>query len=149
MPRLRISPAALTGAAAEGSIADPLAAALEAFAREVETDSPLPMAVAANFLPALSADWLRIRELPGRTGVTGRPVVPALGALERSGMITVRPGETGRGKVVALTPAGLRERDAYAERVTQVERAWRRRHGAAVIESLRGTLESMKSRLAD
>lgn len=149
MAELRSSLAAITGAAAEGSIADPLAAALEAFAREVETDSPLPMAIAANFLPALSTDPIRVRELPGRTGVTGRPVVPALGALERSGMITVRPAETGRGKVVTLTPAGLRERDAYAERVNQVERTWRARHGASVIESLRGTLESMRSRLAD
>ncbi|TCC07462.1 MarR family winged helix-turn-helix transcriptional regulator [Kribbella soli] len=149
MGELRSSLAAITGTAAEGSIADPPAAALEAFAREVETDSPLPMAIAANFLPALSADPIRVRELPLRTGVTGRPVVPALGVLERSGMITVSPAETGRGKVVTLTPAGLRERHAYAERVTQVERTWRARHGAAVIEALRGALEAMRSRLAD
>ena len=146
---LRSSLAAITGTDAEGSIADPLAAALEAFAREVEASSPVPMAVAANFLPVLSADPIRVRELPGRTGVTGRPVVPALGALERAGMIAVSPAETGRGKVVALTRAGLRERDAYAERVTQVERSWRARHGAAVIESLRGALEAMTPRLAD
>lgn len=64
-------------------------------------------------------------------------------------MITIRPAETGRGKVVTLTPAGLRARDAYAERVTQVERTWRGRYGATVIDSLRGTLESMRPRLAD
>lgn len=82
MTELRRSLAAITGAAAEGSIADPLGAVLEAFAREVETDSPLPMAITANFLSALSADPIRVRELPRRTGVTGRPVVPALGALD-------------------------------------------------------------------
>ncbi|MFF1817756.1 hypothetical protein ACFVWG_10710 [Kribbella sp. NPDC058245] len=149
MAELRSSLAAITGAATGGSIADPLATALDAFAREVETTSPVPMAIAANFLPALSADPIRVRELPGRTGVTGRPVARALGALQRSGMITVTPAETGRGKVVTLTPAGLRERNAYTERVTQVERSWRSRHGSAVIESLRGTLEALRPRLAE
>ncbi|GAA1131477.1 hypothetical protein GCM10009630_31690 [Kribbella jejuensis] len=149
MGELRSLLEVVTGMAADGSIADPLAAALQAFAREVENDSPLPMAIAANFLPALGAHPVRVRELPGRTGLTGRPVVPALGVLERSGMITLRPAETSRGRVAVLTPAGLRERDAYIERVTQVERTWRTRHGAAVIESLRGTLEAMGSRFAD
>ncbi len=149
MGELRNSLAVVTGAAVDGSIADPLATALDAFAQEVEKDSPVPMAIAANFLPALSADPIPVRELPGRTGVTGRPVTPALGALERLGMITVTPAETGRGKVVTLTPAGLQERNVYAERVTQVERTWRTKHGSAVIDTLRGALEALRPRLAD
>ena len=131
------------------SLADRLAAALQAFASEVEADSPVPMRIAANFLPALSAAPTPVRELPGLAGITGRPVLPALGALARAGLITIGPTKTGRGKVVALTPAGLAEQIAFADRVGAVERVWRDRYGAAVITSLRHALDALAPRLAD
>ncbi len=138
----------VTGNAA-GSLADRLAATLQAFAGEVEADSPVPMRIAANFLPALAADPIPVRELPRRTGITGRPVAPALGALARAGLITSGPVAAGRGKAVGLTPAGLEEQAAFADRVAAVEQAWRDRHGGAVITSLRDTLDALLPRLAD
>ncbi|WP_152360872.1 hypothetical protein [Microlunatus speluncae] len=131
------------------SLPDRLAAVLQAFASEVDADSPVPMRIAANFLPALSADPTPIGELPRRTGITGRPVTPALGALTRAGLITSGPVAVGRGKAVTLTPDGLAEQVAFTDRVAAVEGSWRDRYGAAVITSLHDALDALTPKLAE
>jgi len=121
-----------------------LARVLLAFAIAYERESRISLAVAANVLRVLDERGVRIRALPGLSGVSKEAIAMATG-FTGSRDITVIGADPdgGRWQVARLTPRGTVVRDAYADRVKSLEERWRQQHGTDVITSVRSCLERL------
>ena len=127
-----------------GALAALLANVLLAFTLDFERDVNLSLAIGANVLRLLGEEPVRVRDLPRHSAVSKEAIAMALGFLERRGDVRVATESAkSRVKVVALTPQGNRLRDAYEERLSEVEDGWREEFGGAVIDRLRGALEGV------
>jgi DNA-binding MarR family transcriptional regulator len=117
---------------------------LIAFTLDFERESAVSLAMAANALRVLTADGVRIRELPHLTGVSKEALSMAAGILTRRAWAVAEPDRAaGRGKLIRLTPGGLSARDDYLRLLDVVERRWRARFGPGAIDGLRRSLLSV------
>jgi hypothetical protein len=100
---------------------------LTAFTLTYELKAEVSLPLGANVLRVMGSDAIRIRDLPGLTGVSKEGIAMAAGYLRRSGLATSGPERTLR-----LTPEGLDALDGY----------W---HGAAAptVKALRGALSAV------
>lgn len=111
----------------------------EQLAGDDETKPPL--GVWANALRVIDAAGLDEREFGPKAILARRAVRVVVRDLAAQGWLEVARAPTGRGsKRLRLTAAGRRARDAGAKLAATVERRWRRRFGAAAIDSLRVSL---------
>jgi len=121
-----------------------LARVLLAFTLDFERESPVSLAVAANALRVLTDDGVRVRDLPGLTGVSKEALSMAVGVLARRGYAVVQPDQAaGRGKLVWLTPKGRSAQDDSGRLLGAVEQRWRSRSGTEQIGALRRALHAI------
>ena len=117
---------------------------LLSFALNYERESALSLAVSANLLRVLSEEGIRLRDLPGLTGISKEAVSWALGILVRARLAAEEPDPAAsRGKVALLTPRGTAARRAYQDLLSTTEERWRDRFGADSIAALRQPLEAL------
>jgi methyltransferase (TIGR00027 family) len=121
-----------------------LSRVLLSFALDYERESALSLAVSANLLRVLGEDGIRLRDLPGLTGISKEAVSWVLGILVRARLAAEEPDPAAsRGKVALLTPRGTAARRAYQDLLGTTEERWRDRFGADSIAALRQPLEAL------
>lgn len=131
---------------AVGRIALPslLAKVLLALALEFEDRWPVSLASSSDVLRVLDEPSQRLRDLPGRSGVSKESISMALGVLVKAGLVELGPSPAeGRGKVVRLTARGLAAQVANASRLASLEARWPARFGVDAIAGLRSSLEPL------
>lgn len=121
-----------------------LARVLLALAIDYERESRISLAIAANLLRVLDGRGIRLRDLPGLTGVSKESIAIAAGFTERADVakVSADPGG-GRWKALQLTPKGRLVRDMYLDRLESLEDRWQQRFGADVVAGLRSSLERL------
>jgi DNA-binding MarR family transcriptional regulator len=133
--------------AGEGSSADLsvlLSQVLLAFTLDFERESAVSLAIGANALRVLTAEGVRVRELPYLTGVSKEALGMATGILTRRSCAVVGPDPAAsRGKLIRLTPRGRSAQDEYIRLLDVVEQRWRARFGPGTIDTLRRSLLSV------
>jgi DNA-binding MarR family transcriptional regulator len=133
-------------AAADLALPALLARPLVAFAMEFESEFQprVSLAISADVLRVLDERPIRLQELPRMSGVSREAIDMALGILEKRRLTLTEPDPAAsRGKVVRLTGAGVKVREALHERAGALETRWAERFGGATIEAIRTALESL------
>jgi DNA-binding MarR family transcriptional regulator len=121
-----------------------LSRVLLAFAIEFERESELSLAINANVVRVLDENGVRIRDLPLLSGVSKEAIRMALGVLEKKRVVVIEPEQAGsRVKVARLTAKGVAARDAYRQRLGNIEEQWQSRFGKDTIRKLRKLLEGL------
>ena len=114
---------------------------LLAFAVEFEYESPVSLAIGANVLRVLDEHGVRVRDLPGLSGVSKEGISMAMGILAKRGLAFCGPApDGGRWQVATLTPRGRSVQNKCRERLTEVEHRWQARFGGETIAALREAL---------
>jgi DNA-binding MarR family transcriptional regulator len=122
-----------------------LARVLLAFAMEFEHRSKSSLAISANVMRCLSGSAIRVRDLPGLSGVSKEAISMALGVLEKRGFAVVEADQAaGRSKTARLTDKGLEAWEEQRQLLTTIEERWMERFGAAAIRNLREALEQFQ-----
>ncbi len=123
-----------------------LSAVLLAFTLDYESTAKLPLPICANTLRVIGDEGIRASDIPLRAGVSREGVASSLGFLERHGYIETGHDPSGRrGKYARPTSRGVRARDGRLKLAAQIEQAWRERFGADLIQSLRTSLEHLRT----
>ena len=121
-----------------------LSRVLLAFAVEFERESPLSLAICADVLRVLDQDGVRVRDLPGLSGVSREAISMAMGVLGKRGLAVTGPApDGGRWRVARLTPKGRYAQNKYRERLDAVENRWQARFGGQAADALRAALEQL------
>jgi len=131
-----------------------LSRSLLTFAIEFERESDVSLAISANVLRLFGASGesngktVRVRDLPGLSGVSKEAITMAIGYLTKRGYarIECKSGtlrESGKVKLLALTAKGLRARDVYFRFAPEIEKRWRSRFGEKQVRRLRASLEPL------
>ncbi|HEY5017109.1 MAG TPA: MarR family winged helix-turn-helix transcriptional regulator [Streptosporangiaceae bacterium] len=124
-----------------------LSQVLLAFTIDFERESRLSLAISANALRVLGEQAVRVRDLPGLTGVSTEAVAVSVKFLERHGCLVVEPDPAGgRARLARLTPRGQQAQARCRQRLAAVEEQWRARFGAAAIAGLRSALADLVGR---
>ncbi|MGZ4179802.1 MAG: hypothetical protein ACXVUL_03825 [Solirubrobacteraceae bacterium] len=119
-----------------------LARSLLAFALPFERRADLSLAISANVVHVLSAEFAAVREVPRMAGVATEAIRVALGYLAKRGYVEFKTNvTTGRGQLVRLTDKGLSAQTTYRRLVSGIELGWRERFGGEAVDELRETLE--------
>jgi DNA-binding MarR family transcriptional regulator len=127
-----------------GDLSVLLSAVLDAFTIDFEKESKVSLAIAANTLRVLTAEGVRLRDLPRVTGVSKEANSMCAGWLERRGCAEKAPDpNAGRGQILRLTRKGQGAHAKYRRILAETEDTWRSTYGAARIDALRGVLESL------
>lgn len=119
-----------------------LARVLLTFAIDFELQAKISLAIAANVLRLLDEKGVRIKDMPGLSGVSPEGLAIATGYLQKRGLAVVGTGPSGeKWKVARLTQEGSRVTAASRELMATVEDRWRARYGAAAVSDLRLALQ--------
>jgi hypothetical protein len=106
-----------------------LGQALTRLTVEHERDAEVSLPLGGNLLRVIGSDAVRVRDVPGLSGISKEATAMAVAYLNRRGL-----AETTSERAVRLTPAGLDALDGYRHRCTQSEDAGLR----AALEDLLG-----------
>lgn len=121
-----------------------LSRVLLAFAIQFERQSDLSLAISANVLRVLDEKGVRVKDLPGLTGVSKEAISAAMGFLGKRGIAVIEAESAGsRTKVARLTRKGGAAQDGYRHRIAGIEEAWQARFGEETIGRLRAALEPL------
>jgi DNA-binding MarR family transcriptional regulator len=132
------------GAATSLHLAALLSRVLLAFAIEFEGESRLSLAICANVVRVLDDRGMRVRDIPIVSGVSKEAISMALGVLEKSSVAVEEPDPAAsRGKVVRLTPKGLKVQDEYRQLLGAIEERWAACLGGDTIRGLRELLRPL------
>jgi methyltransferase (TIGR00027 family) len=117
---------------------------LLAFAVEFERDSDLSLAISANVLRVLSAEGVRVRDLPLLSGVSKEAIAMAMRVLAtRRLAVTDQDTDGGRWKVARLTAKGIAAQRAYHEHLAGCEQRWQGRLDGAALGAIRDVLTAL------
>jgi DNA-binding MarR family transcriptional regulator len=95
-------------------------------------------------LRILTADGVRVRDLPGRSGVSREAMNGLTGFLGKQGCVVVAADPAAsRTKLVRLTAKGLQEKEKYSRLGALVEERWRTRFEAAASDGLRASARDL------
>ncbi|HEY4334170.1 MAG TPA: MarR family winged helix-turn-helix transcriptional regulator, partial [Ilumatobacteraceae bacterium] len=120
-----------------------LSRALHAFTLDFETQSRISLPISANTLRVVTAEGVRVRDLPALTGVSKEAHSMATGFLARHDCVAVEPAPSGRGQMIRLTPKGQRAQDKYRRVLRATNEAWRSRFGDERIAGLSDALTAV------
>jgi hypothetical protein len=120
-----------------------LAKVLLAFGLEYDEKSDVSLAIGANVLRVLTADSMPTRDLPRQAGVSKQAINMALGILTKRALAVEESKPGSRTRTVRLTAEGMRAKDAYRQRLADIEDAWSTRFGADVA-TLRTALAALE-----
>jgi hypothetical protein len=111
------------------------------FQMEFDRESPTPLPLCANTLRVLGEEPIREAEIPRRTGAS--PETSGLG-WQIKPYVVVQPDPTAkRGKVVSLSPRGVRAQQTYQRLLAEIEKRWQEKFGRAKIACLRDSLQEL------
>jgi methyltransferase (TIGR00027 family) len=117
---------------------------LLAFAVEFERDSDLSLAISANVLRVLSAEGVRVRDLPLLSGVSKEAIAMAMRVLAtRRLAVTDQDADGGRWKVARLTAKGIAAQRAYHEHLAGCEQRWQDRLDGPALGDIRDVLTAL------
>ena len=133
------------GAPIDGAGLSPLlAGVLLAFTLDFERESRLSLPIGANTLRVLGPTGVHLRDLPQLTGVSKEANAMCAGWLERRGCARSEPDPTAsRGKVLRVTPKGLKAQQKCRRLLGAAEVSWRTTYGDAAVHALRAALEPL------
>jgi DNA-binding MarR family transcriptional regulator len=121
-----------------------LARVLLALTIDFERESRLSLALSANALRVLTEPGVRVRDLPGLTGVSKEAISASVKFLEQRDCVVVEPDPAAsRTKLARLTPKGQRAQGKYRRVLGVVEESWRAQYGEQQISSLRESLAGL------
>jgi DNA-binding MarR family transcriptional regulator len=121
-----------------------LSRVLLAFAIEFEHESPVSLAISANAFRVLADPRVRVRDLPGLSGVSKEAISMAMGILTKGELVVSGPApDGGRWQVATLTPQGRSAQNKCRERLGQVEDRWQARFGGHAVSGLRQAAERL------
>jgi methyltransferase (TIGR00027 family) len=117
---------------------------LLAFAVEFERDSDLSLAISADVLRVLSAEGVRVRDLPLLSGVSKEAIAMAMRVLAtRRLAVTDQDTDGGRWKVARLTAKGIAAQRACHEHLADCEQRWQDRLDGAALGAVRDVLTAL------
>jgi hypothetical protein len=114
------------------------------FRLEFDHESPAPLAQSANTLRVLGEKPIRMAEIPRLTG--GSPETSDIGWQIKPHVVVTSDPSASRGKVVRLSPLGLKAQQAYHRLIGEIERRWEERFGKDTIARLRESLQGLFDR---
>ena len=97
-------------------------------------------------LRVLSPDGVPVRDLPVLAGVAREQIAASIILLERTGLLTLAPAASGRGKQAVLTDRGAAAQRSYRRTIADVDNAWRSRFGADTVDKLDAALRAILGR---
>lgn len=118
-----------------------LSQVLQLFAIEFDGLSETPLALCANTIRAIGNCSVPERELPHLTGCS--PETSDFGWPLKPYVALTADDQRGRGKVLRLTPRGLRAASSYERLTEEIERRWVAQFGRATIGTLREALQTL------
>jgi hypothetical protein len=114
------------------------------FRLEFDCESPVPLAWCANTLRVLGEKPIRAAEIPRLTGCS--PETSDIG-WQLKPYVVIEPDPTARrGKVVRLSPRGLRVQQTYHRLIGEIEKRWEARFGKEEVGRLRESLQGLLNR---
>jgi hypothetical protein len=114
------------------------------FRLEFDRESPTPLELCANTLRVLGEKPIREAEIPLLTG--GSPETAGIG-WQIKPYITIMPDPAAkRGKVVSLSPKGLKVQQNYHRLTGEIEKRWEEKFGRNEIGRLREVLQQLFDR---
>lgn len=120
-----------------------LAQLLWAFARDYDAGTGVPIMWAANVLRVLDREGVRVASLVSSTGLSPYEVRVS-SQLRRSGWVEiVDDQQSARGKLIRLSPEGVRAQATYVPRAGAVEDAWIARFGRKPMARVRAALDDL------
>jgi DNA-binding MarR family transcriptional regulator len=142
IPATRPSPAGGGGGADSGSdLSVFLSQVLLAFTLDFESRTRISLPISATTLRVMGVQGIRVRDLPGLTGVSKEANSMALGFLVRNECaLTETDPATGRGQLARLTIKGEKAQRKYRRVLRETEQQWEARFGPEEIGRLRTTL---------
>ena len=121
-----------------------LAQVLLRFTLDFEAASKISLAISANTLRVLTHDGVRIRDLPGLTGVSKEANAMAQGFLARIGCaVEEADPKAARGKIARLTEKGTKAQAKYLRLLGQTEQQWEATFGAQAVRRLGTALAAL------
>jgi DNA-binding MarR family transcriptional regulator len=121
-----------------------LSRVLLCFTLEFERQSEPSLAVCANVLRVADGPGARIRDLPGRAGVSKASISMAVGFLQKHSYATATADPLDpRAQILRLTARGHDALIAYRELNGAIEDRWQERFGEANVWGLRTSLETL------
>lgn len=120
-----------------------LSQVLLAYTLDYEADSAVSLPMAANLLRVLTVEPVAVGDLPSLAGISKEAVATSATWLENAGLIVQEARASSRGKVMSLTPAGVKAQGAHLARLQAVEQWWKERLGSAMVDELQSALEAV------
>lgn len=114
---------------------------LLAFTMEFQRESPVPLWLCANTPRVLSDQPIPESEIPRLTGCS--PETSGIGWQLKPFIVVESAPPPRRGKLVRLSPLGLRARENYYTGTSAVEKRWETRFGKQKIRRLRESLSDL------
>lgn len=123
------------------TLAELLSQLLEKFQLEFDRESPLPLVYCANTIRVLGDEPIRLAEIPRLTGSS--PETSDIGWQLKPYVVVTADPAARRGKVVRLSPRGMKAQETYHRLIGEIEKRWEERFGKAAIHALRESLEGL------
>ncbi len=117
---------------------------LLAFRLEFDRESPAPLVLCANTIRVLDENPIRAAEIPRLTG--GSPETTGIGWQIKPYVLVASDPTASRGKVVRLSPRGLKVQRMYRPLIAEIEKRWEDRFGKERIIALREALQRLFAR---
>jgi len=114
------------------------------FRLEFDRESMTPLELCANTLRVLSEKPIHLADIPRLTG--GSPESTDIGWQLKPYVVISPDTEATRGKVVCLSPRGLRAQQMYHRLIGEIEERWEERFGKEKISRLRESLQGLFDR---
>jgi hypothetical protein len=120
-----------------------LAGLLTAFQLEFDRESPVPLALCANTLRVLSDKPIPVAQLARLTG--GSRETSDIGWQIKPYVVIEPDPNAKRGKVVRLSPRGVKAQETYHRLIAEIEKRWEVKFGKDLRESLQALYGSRLS----
>jgi hypothetical protein len=114
------------------------------FRLEFDRESPVPLVLCANTIRVIGDEPVRLAEIPRLTG--GSTETTDIGWQLRPYVVVEPDPAASRGKVVRLSPRGLKAQQAYHRLIGEIEKRWEARFGQEEIGRLRESLRGLLGR---
>ncbi|HTV55443.1 MAG TPA: hypothetical protein VMI06_11070 [Terriglobia bacterium] len=114
------------------------------FRLEFDRESPAPLWLCANTIRVLGESPVRLADIPRLTG--GSHETSDIGWQIKPYVMVLPDPTAKRGKVLCLSPRGLRAQQMYQQLVGEIETRWEEKFGKEEIRRLRNALETLFDR---
>ncbi len=114
------------------------------FRLEFDSESRAPLSLCANTIRVLGTTPIRLAEISRLTGSS--PETTGIGWQTKPYVIVTPDPKAKRGKVVSLSPPGMKAQQTYHLLTAEIEQRWEKRFGKKEINRLRRAFETLFDR---